>query len=1251
VLSSQAGNTWRGENVLSYNNANQVTDALGIAPYFGGSYGGDASVQNWTLTQLFNDIQSSSSRGLPAARTMIASNKSMANSYNVDLICYEAGQHLVGTGGNENLTAMTTLFTSANRDSRMNGCYDTYLSNWDTEAGGLMCIFSSTSRYIKWGSWGVTEYHDQTSTPKYDAVIEWLGSAPQPPGQASNPSPGNGATGVSTSADVSWTAGSGATSHDVYFGTDSTPDSGEFKGNQTGTTYDPGALAASTTYYWRIDEKNAVGTTTGAVWSFTTGTPPAGTLNVIITTDDQYTLWVNGQQVGSDSSSGGWQSAEAYNGIALQTGENVVAVQGVDTGWDEGVLAELVIDGQRSGTSTSWKVSLSGPSGWLNPGFDDSAWANASDRGAYGTGAWGTNVAGMPADTPAHWIWSAGSEETPVYVRYKFNVGGSPPAAATSPNPANSATGVSTTADLSWTAGSGATSHDVYFGTDATPDSGEFKGNQTGTTYDTGTMANNTTYYWRIDEKNAYGTTTGTVWSFTTIVAAPGQASSPSPASGASGVSTSVDLSWAAGSGATSHDVYFGTAATPPFTQNQTGTSYDPGALAESTTYYWRIDEKNAGGTTTGAVWNFTTVGGLPPGSGTGLTGDYYDNMDFTAFTLSRTDSTVNFDWGSGSPDAAIGADTFSVSWMGDVEPQYSETYTFYTTSDDGVRLWVNDQLIVENWTDHASTVNSGTIALAAGLKYDIQMDYYENGGGAVAKLEWSSPSQARQIIPQSQLYPIVTDANVAQTWTAPVIDGAVDSVWAGAGWYPINNVTIGTVGGASDLSGNWKAMWDSTNLYYLVEISDEALRTDSASTWDDDTIEIFIDADDSKGTSYDGVNDFQYGLRYNDATVYIGSNSVNDSTGVVHAWATISGGYRLEIRVPWSTLGVTPAGDGLIGTDVQVNDDDDGGSRDSKKAWFATNDNSWQDPSLFGTAVLTTSIAPPGQASSPSPSDQATGIGTDTDLSWTAGSGATSHDVYFGSVSSPPFVGNQAGTTYDPGTLGEATTYYWRIDEVGEGGTTAGDVWSFVTGSSVCTEDYCIKAAPSAPTIDGSVDSVWSQAPTEPIANVINGSVSGDSDLSGTWRAMWDSSRLYYLVEVTDDSLRNDSANAWDDDSVELYIDADNSKGSSYDGVNDFQYVFRWNDGTIHLGSSSASNTTGITFDMVAVSGGYNFEVSIPWTTLGVTPGTGSLIGTDVHINDDDDGSSRDGKKAWFATTDDSWGNPSLFATAELRN
>src|SRR5688572_11078881 len=87
--------------------------------------------------------------------------------------------------------------------------------------------------------------------------------------------------------------------------------------------------------------------------------------------------------------------------------------------------------------------------------------------------------------------------------------------------------------------------------------------------------------------------------------------------------------------------------------------------------------------------------GETPLTGGIGLRGEYFDNRDFSAPKLTRVDPTVNFNWGTGSPDPAIGSDTFSVRWTGRVSPRYSETYRFYTTSDDGVRLWVNGQLLI----------------------------------------------------------------------------------------------------------------------------------------------------------------------------------------------------------------------------------------------------------------------------------------------------------------------------------------------------------------------------------------------------------------------------------------------------------------------------------------------------------------------------------------------------------------------------
>jgi hypothetical protein len=142
---------------------------------------------------------------------------------------------------------------------------------------------------------------------------------------------------------------------------------------------------------------------------------------------------------------------------------------------------------------------------------------------------------------------------------------------------------------------------------------------------------------------------------------------------------------------------------------------------------------------------------------GTGLTGQYYATQNLTALKVTRTDPTVNFNWGiDQSPVAGVPGDHFSVRWSGWVQPLFSQTYTFYTRTDDGSRLFVNGQEIINDWTAHPLKEDSGSIRLVAGQKYRIEMDYFQNVGGAQAQLSWSSASQVKQIIPTGDLFPNV---------------------------------------------------------------------------------------------------------------------------------------------------------------------------------------------------------------------------------------------------------------------------------------------------------------------------------------------------------------------------------------------------------------------------------------------------------------------------------------------------------------
>ncbi|MHC4751849.1 MAG: LamG-like jellyroll fold domain-containing protein, partial [Planctomycetota bacterium] len=324
---------------------------------------------------------------------------------------------------------------------------------------------------------------------------------------------------------------------------------------------------------------------------------------------------------------------------------------------------------------------------------------------------------------------------------------------------------------LTWKKGDFAESHNVYFGddfnavNDGTGDT--FQGNQTQTYFLVGYgytqedplpggFVPGTTYYWRIDEVNDTDPNSpwkGKIWSFSLP---PTKAYFPNPSDPSAFIDPNVDLSWGPGLGGLMQTLYIdedydavnnGTIDGISVTGT---TTYYPGPLEYVTTYYWRVETSGAYGQIKGDVWSFKTAK-----EGGGIRGDYYNGMNFETYRLTRIDPQINFTWADGaSPDPLIDADQFSVRWTGQIEAGFTETYTFYTRSDDGVRLWVDGQQLVNNWTDHAPVENSETIDFVAGEVYDIQMEMYENGVGAVAELRWSSQHTPKQIIPQAALSP-----------------------------------------------------------------------------------------------------------------------------------------------------------------------------------------------------------------------------------------------------------------------------------------------------------------------------------------------------------------------------------------------------------------------------------------------------------------------------------------------------------------
>ncbi|MHC4535683.1 MAG: sugar-binding protein, partial [Planctomycetota bacterium] len=296
-----------------------------------------------------------------------------------------------------------------------------------------------------------------------------------------------------------------------------------------------------------------------------------------------------------------------------------------------------------------------------------------------------------------------------------------------------------------------------------------------------------------------------------------------------------------------------------------------------------------------------------------------------------------------------------------------------------------------------------------------------------------------------------------------PVIDGVVDDVWSLATEQDIPITTSGSdPSGPSDCSGVWRVLWDWEHIYAVVIVKDEALNNDSGagSKWNDDSVEFYVDGDNTKAGTVD-ENDHQYTCRWNNAEVEIPSAIHNGDPSLVgyeYAVVTTGSGYIYEVRIPWTSIMTeAPVPGQLIGIDMYINDDDDGGDRDTQIAWYSTEGSGWNTPSFWGTAQLVAG----NRAGIPSPANGSIHEDTWANLGWQPGPTAVSHDVYFGenyedvdTGIESTFQGNLTTNFLVVGFPGFAVpdglvpgaTYYWRVDAINAEGTVyKGDIWNFM--------------------------------------------------------------------------------------------------------------------------------------------------------------------------------------------------------------
>jgi len=446
-----------------------------------------------------------------------------------------------------------------------------------------------------------------------------------------------------------------------------------------------------------------------------------------------------------------------------------------------------------------------------------------------------------------------------------------------------------------------------------------------------------------------------------------------------------------------------------------------------------------------------------------GLLGEYYERdttNPWQNLLMKRLDSTVDFNWGSGQPDPAVPADNFMVRWTGQVEAPITATYTFHTQTDDGVALWVNNQQIINNWTDHGNTHDSGDIALTAGQRYDIRLEYYENGGDAVCQLSWSTSTRLREIIPSQYLwvggdrpnprYPnpadgaIVRDTWVSITWSMGDF-AASDNVYVGESYDDVlagTEDTFQTNQTATDYAIGFPGypypdgLVKGTTYYWRIEdIEADGTTTHSGPVW-----------------SFTVAPKSAYNPSPADVTESVDPNVIlswQPGFGAILHYVYFGDDYDTVNNAAGSPpKGVTNYKPGPLGLG---------------KTYY------WRIDEFHGTETVkgdVWSFSTPGAVGSPNPYSGAENVNQTTILRWVASDNAASHKVYFGTdkdavrnatTASPESKGakNLDDVQFDPGSLIGGTSYYWRIDEIdAQNITTKGNVWTFTTADYLVVDD-----------------------------------------------------------------------------------------------------------------------------------------------------------------------------------------------------
>ncbi len=409
--------------------------------------------------------------------------------------------------------------------------------------------------------------------------------------------------------------------------------------------------------------------------------------------------------------------------------------------------------------------------------------------------------------------------------------------------------------------------------------------------------------------------------------------------------------------------------------------------------------------------------------NGDGLKAIYYNGVNFNTAAVTEVDPAVAYFWQGCQPNLGVSATAFSVKWTGQIVSNYSESTTFTADVNGGVSVIVNGQVLVNQWTETTPVAAfTGNIVMTAGAKVSIEVDYFANNGSPQIQLFWQSPSQPFGPIPHENLF---SGASPAPTPTPPalsacqqtvVVDGTLNE-WAWSTGLSFSNITKTVLGQTFGSSGQFKVLWDTTNLYLGAQVTDSQLTNTGALPWQGSAIELYLNTANDRSVTITS-HDFEYIFGWGDTTPWEINNRI---TGVTMKTTTISGGYIVEAAIPWSILGITPPQGATLGLDVGVDVNHNGGNCRDGQLMFSGNEDDYLNTSAYASAALgeacpTPVATPPAATSQPYVYSNPTSGPTVSFVYQMAGAGTATIKVWNA-------WGNLVATINDPKPAGEGSS------------------------------------------------------------------------------------------------------------------------------------------------------------------------------------------------------------------------------------